>query len=432
MENCYLISPRLPNDMVRYILFNSGLTAADRARCAQVCRKLREFVDSKHQFFYWQFKARYTVFCCGPMHHSQAGESLKERMKAFLDDPKTDFSKFKLPGRFSVIKHLSSQIFGKSQKELEAAKLDNILEECQREIEITYSKTSPYMLNKEHIVATLENKENEYELNAYRDALQPLAEIIIDRSDKKQREFPSQGIGRVQEYSLPAFLCMAEAIFRKSTVPHQTIGLMIDQAQSPDDLKALNHILPLAQHLEMLTLNLSHHGWLRDGKLISEFSWTAGSGIGALKDGLIRAPKLRILEFSQMMTHLIDERNAQMIADIVSARQKMKKVKPFEEIHFGQNSITPEVMCSFLEFMKDYPQPIVIFMHHTADITQTPIPIDVIKRHQKNLNFRWDGWIMGDPLSREMACALNENDNPCRVYIKEIARIEGKRNKGLI
>lgn len=425
MDKCYLVSPGFPADMVRYVLFNSGLSATDRARCAKTCRKLRELVDSKNQYFFWQFKARYMVFC-GRCYKSSS--ALQARMKAYLDDPKTDFSKFKLPAKFSIIKHLSSQIFRKSQHQVEGNKLNTILEECQREIEITVSETKPYLLNKEHLSATLENKDNEYELNGYHDAIYPLAEIIIDRCPKKQREFPIQF--SPTEYSLPAFLCMAEAIFRKSTVPHQTMGLIIEQIKCPDDLKALNHILPLAHHLEMLTFSLAHHGWLRDGKPISEFSWTGGRGIGAFKDGLIRTPKLRILEFSDLRTHLIDEKNAQVIVDVIFARLKMKKVKPFEEIHFGPQSITPEVMCKFMELMKDYPEPIIIFMHSTVDVTQTPIPIDIIKRYQRNLNFRWDGWIVSDPLKREFACMLNEVNNPCRVSLNTCESLEAKRNKG--
>lgn len=427
MGGCYMFRN---NDPIRYLLF-TFLTDKQRAKCATVCKQMHRLVNSENEYYKWQFVARLRVLKAKSYGRD---EELLNSMRAIEENKQTNFKKFAIPKETSLFVGL----FSKSPKE----KLDPTLLDCQKRIESQVSSEPHiYQMDDQHYYdLKLEDPKNEYEKQAYHDVLYPVARLIAARAGKESCRFPIFSIS-TKRYALPTFLAIAEGIFRESKLPHQIMLAHVTQATSPDDFGSLNNALAHASHLEMLTFT----------SLGPDFSWTAGNGLAALKSGLVRSPKLRILHFQDLEDKLLDEKCMLDLADIIKTRQKIKGLKPFEEIRFGNTSVRPEVAWKLVEALKDYPVPIVIFLSGQGNIVaqpqnnggapdlgamfNPPFPIEDIKRVFNKINIRWDGTCNRDEMKMQMCCALDQNSSPMRGYIHlsvGIKYMEDKRNKGKI
>lgn len=417
-------------DVVRLIVYQSGLSTKDQAHCAIACKAFREILKSKEQYCKWQFQARLVV-----LKSVTSDPFLEARLRELLNS-KSDLTKCITPTKSSLF----TSLFGNAKKETQ----DNLLLECQSKIiDVIGRHHGFHIFNSDQLPIPVEDPTNEYEMQAYHDTIYPAVKRVIDHMKPQRRELPMSGFLNLsnQRYDLPAFLCMAEAILKESKVPHQQLGNAINIYDRPEYLRRLNQILRYAEHLEMLTFSG-----------VYGFKWATGEGFAVFSEGLIRAPKLRILHFDQLGEHLIDVNNALAIADIVKRRQKMKKLKPFEEIRLGNRCITQEAAFALIKALQDYPVPIIIFISKFGNIPNpvapqqpgnptgqnllmdilglgSPFPIEEIRKIGRNVNLRWDA-VCPEGMKLDLACALDEHGNEMRVMRKSIEIVEAKRNKG--
>lgn len=264
-------------------------------------------------------------------------------------------------------------------------------------------------------------------MKAWHDCLYPVAQRASKSESHKRLPI---SFSPAMLLSLPAYLCLAEAIFRKSKAPIQKIDCIISQATCPDDLKGLNKSLLHAYHMEMLILSTQHiNGWELEGKKLYYFNWFAGNGIAVLKDGLIRAPKLRILAFG-FQPHHIDEKGALQIADIIISRQQMKSIESFDEVRFGTHSISKEAAWTLLEALKDYPVPIIIYVAQIGNFEDLLNPLGKdLRQFSKKVNLRWDRFDASEINMGDAYFFDESSGNSARQPIKMVEKYEAKRNK---
>jgi hypothetical protein len=309
-----------------------------------------------------------------------------------VDDPNTDYSKFKIPKEHSIITLLATRLLRK-QKE----NLNTILEECQKSLYYLHANPNFHHMCHSYIPIPDFNKSNEYEMQAYHNTLYPITKLIFDKTRDMWKKLPDSN--NAGQYPLPTYLCIADVVLRESPRPHQVIDCIIEGATCPDDLKRMNNSLFHAKHTEMLTISMTTMSAIIDNVPINQFDWNAGEGIAALKSGLTRAPHLKILAFRDLLKPF-DERNILAIADIIIARQKTKNMKPFTEIRFAERTLSQDVAVKFMEALKDYPVPLVVFLSprdnnfimngdEDYDGMEVPFSTPQMKQFNKKLQLRW-------------------------------------------
>lgn len=342
----------IPTDVL-LLVFNL-LNKNQRARCAQTCNKWRIALKTEHTFFQAQFTARYNVLnyvLSNLKIKDNEGNQLLEKAQYFIDLPELYLVKsLQIPSQATRIQSAVELFFPKK-----IPGSNPLLIEMQRWIEEMAKKRKLTIMDFTSTHFFTYDPSDPYFIQAYHDCLMPVLKNSMPFIP--QPDLPAVFRG-VDNFTPLMFNLICEAVLRYGDQKMMNFTHRITSIKSPDQLEGLNRGLPHTHHLEHLSL--THPQF--------DFSWTAGKGIAALKTGLVKAPKLHYVRFAELGSNLIDANNGKALADIVMTRQRERPHYPFTVIHFGASSISREGLDAFIDGLRNYPVPIIIWVMQDGNV----------------------------------------------------------------
>lgn len=400
----------IPRDVLFYI-FNM-LPKATQARCARVCQQWHRGLKTEEHFYKAQFMARYNILKCCCFYGMVKDQDLLLRAQNFLENPEFyKFPELEIPDTTYRMKTAVEKFFAKPK-----VVKNTLLVDIQKLLETQISKSTIMSFRDFSAPRFNLTTDDHYELQAYYDCLRPILRIVAEHI--KKISYGEMNAILETPFTKPMLTPIFEMVFKCYSEEEMTLRFNNPHVENPNQLEVLNYVLPRVK-LAALRLTTFPN---------TPFSWIGGEGLAALKNGLVKATHITYLHFKEMI-NLIDAANGRALADIVTTRQARHPKHAFETILIGDNSVTLEGLQAFIQGLKNYPVPIVIYVMQAGNgirIMDDESTKDLC-RVNKMLNLRFR---TSEPLgSTYYAFTPDFGGMMCGYHIDQMKKIEKARNK---
>lgn len=303
---------------------------------------------------------------------------MHEAAKKFLNDPTSRFTSLELPlthshlqSAFLSVQKLASKFY--KHKEKPVAKDNNKLcVELQEALEnyLKGHKNHRFHIGMFHTTKIETN--DPYLQEGIHDCLKHIFVEMIKHSSKDTLALP---IGFVADFSLPICEIYLEAHAEANHAHFLVFDISLQGHTHITDLKSLGTVLPKCQSFKHIKF---------ENTCAKSLCCTDDKGIDYLKDILIKMPNLELIDFKHLAV-VINERNAEILAQVIIERAKDKKCTSIKDIRFLDSSITKEGALAFLKALKDYKSDIgIMFGPNNNMLITNPFGIETFQKILEN------------------------------------------------